>query len=81
MNNVKYGSKLYNDLKSSLPDEVFAKKYVSLKPAPKVMPKKATGRGLGGQNLADLVPGRSGKTMQNYIDDKRRVARTFGGSK
>ena len=64
MGNVTYGSKLYSDLKSSLPDDVFKKKYGHLKAKeravvqqPKAPVKKS---GLGSDSLADAIKHRQG---------------------
>ena len=57
MGGLTYGSKTYNDIKNSLPDEAFKKKYGHLK-APqkrevsKNIPKST---GLGGDKIADAV--------------------------
>ena len=73
MGDMKYGSKLYNDIKGSLPSDVFAKKYghikppvVKMKPTVKVKPKQS---GLGaGKNLDELMK----------VEKKRRSVMSSG---
>lgn len=56
MGNVEYGSKLYSDLKSSLPDDVFKKKYGHLKAAPRPVTKTAPKKnGLGGDKIGEAM--------------------------
>jgi hypothetical protein len=69
MQELEYGSTMYNDLKSSLPDDVFAKKFKIIYPK-----KKVNNSGLGGKTLNGAVAAKN-TTPQNRLDAAMKAER------